>query len=843
MNAQQISLNLVAQLDQGNIQSQATQMAMNMARAIEDAFQGIGSQIAASILSGVRQGLQGSVEMLGQARLGGGGANLPITETERQVMASQATSPRGIFTAEGEFRPIGQTAPHPEQIVPPTAPQPPPLQGPVAAPAAQPATQPTPEPQTEGGFVMSKSMRQGISKGFGAAGAIAEFLGEFPGLQRRSQASGAELENMTARSAMRGDIEQMTAIQRLGGQEAMTARATREEAMIIGGEVAAAVSLAFAPVTGGMSLLLGGLALGVGATAVRGMVGFNTRVEQNVLGQTEAERKKNEEIYTFLQQGRETAIRGFETARNAGAPELSGIMAGGLDANLPRNALAQAKERLSQIENDPANNAGASFMGGGARTEANQLRDRIKELETQANRADPFMVTSQGRNTSLRQFAAQMGIGEQEFLQTMQQTATGMGGTFLGQQPKLEQMPNQIAELVRMQGLGVPNAAGIAGQLFQGGGMTRTESIETVKQMFEDAVSAGMDKAQVSRALTEMASRASQLGFGGGGVAATEMQRGLGLAQAAFGTTGEVEGPEMRFAQNINQQLTQAGRSQTAGLGKMGGQQGVERFAQQFRGLKLDRFDTAELQEVGQTQGSLEKFLKEHGANEEDIRAAEQKGDLAGQLESEKQRGIFDVTRRALGSSKAAETQMRRSMGITTEEGMERFRELEKPIKEGRGIQPQIYDFDQQTGQFFKKSEAPSGLQEQIGTDIDKTGQVTAKMRQVSTLEAGAMQAQGAELARATAQMGATQISAGLGDLNNVLPIVNVALSKLVDRANMVLAGNTAANTAAVKETPATPGTPLTSQQADAYLFGGSSSMSSSKTPNSSFMTAKGPSS
>jgi hypothetical protein len=812
MNAQQISLNLVAQLDQGNIQSQAAQMAMNMSRAMEEAFRGFGDQIAASILGSVRQALQGSIEMIGQARVPG---FIPMTETERQLASSQASAPRGVYTPDGQFHPVGQPP-----VVPPTAPQPPAPQAP--SPQGQPAAGPArgEETETVGGFLMPT--RKQLSKGLQALGGGIELMGELPGLLRRSAAAGAEVDNLEARTAMRGDVEQMMAIQRLGGQDALRGRARLEEGTQIAGEIAAAVGLAMAPVSGGLSLLLGASALGIGVDAFRRTAGFNERVNQNIMGQTEAERRQNEEIYTFLQRGRETAVRGFDAARQSGAPELSGLMAGGGDANLAGNAAVQAREardRLrEQISTAQMNTPGDTMAIQSLRQRETQLTNRINELESQGAQANPFMVTSGGRNVSLRQFAAQFGIREDEFLQTMQGVGS-MGGAFMGEQNRTPGA-NQIAELIRLQGIGLPNAAGIASQLFQSGGMTRGESIDTVRQVFEDAVSAGMDKAQVGRAMTEMAARAGQLGFGGAGVAATEMQRSMGLAQAAFSST--VEGPEMRFAQQINQQLTEAGRSKTADLGKIGGQIGVERFARRL-GLKgLRREDLADLQELGTDQASIEAFARSHGASAEDIARMEQGGDLGTQLESEKQRGILESAERAFGSRRTAELFIRRQTGVNTLSGAQKLHDLLGPIREGQGGQPQIYDFNDKTGDFFKRSDAASGLQEQVGVDFDsKTGALTPRMRDIPMAEAGARQAPGAAPARALAQMDAAQISAGLNDLNQILPVLNQSLSRLVERANSVLSGNT--------------GAAATGSEIDSLITG------AVRGQNRSFMTGKAP--
>jgi hypothetical protein len=92
-NAQQIALNLVAQLDQGNIQSQASQMASTMARAIEDAFEGLGQRIAATIVSGVRSGLQGAIELTGQNRGSNFGPGILLDETGRPLTGSRAGAP------------------------------------------------------------------------------------------------------------------------------------------------------------------------------------------------------------------------------------------------------------------------------------------------------------------------------------------------------------------------------------------------------------------------------------------------------------------------------------------------------------------------------------------------------------------------------------------------------------------------------------------------------------------------------------------------------------------------------------------------------------------------------
>lgn len=508
MNAHQISLNLVAQLDQGNIQSQTSQMAMNMARAIESAFQGIGTQIAASILAGVRQGLQGSIEMIGQTRIGLGGGNVPVTESERQVMASAATQSneakmRDLRASMGIF---------PEAPVP----QPQPFQAPSVGAGAQ--MGPAEEVETEGGFVTTPRTRRRARAGMGemagrAAGAIGiageaiGLLGELPGIQRQAAASRAETEDLSGRALMRGDFEGAILQQRMGGREAMREQATTEEtgklvknvltsgaiATVLAG-VAGVAAVAAAPITGGLSLAaVPGLAAAAGVATggmalARGVAGFDTAVQGNIQGRTEAERQREFEFTEMTRRGRETAVGAYHGAQAMGGPEFAPMMAG----------------------------LGMPQVGG----------------------------------MDIRQFAVQQGLSTEQFQQTMGGFA-GLGGLYGGGGPALAKEPELLGRALTQVGQGFTQLPQVAQGMVQGG-MSPVDAVRAAADMFEKAVTSGMDKAKAGEALLRMSQRAEQMGVGGGGAAETQMTQAMGLAQQMF-PGGEISPAQQLMAERLQQ--------------------------------------------------------------------------------------------------------------------------------------------------------------------------------------------------------------------------------------------------------------------------------------------------
>lgn len=181
------------------------------------------------------------------------------------------------------------------------------------------------EPDAESGMDMGK-----IAGIVGAVGTVTRLIGTAQGSLRGGEAASAEYSNLTARQFMRGNIEETIATQRIGGQDAATGRAEREEGMKTAGEIGVAIAAAIAaPMTGGGSLLLGGAALGLGAKGAMDAMNFRQNVQGNINAQIGAEMGQSAEFMQMSGAGRSQSVQAFQTARGLGAPELSNFLEGG----------------------------------------------------------------------------------------------------------------------------------------------------------------------------------------------------------------------------------------------------------------------------------------------------------------------------------------------------------------------------------------------------------------------------------------------------------------------------------------------------------------------------------
>ncbi len=522
------SFALVAQLDRGSIENDVDTMAKNLAKAIESAFVGIGEQISISILSGVRQGLLGSVEMIGQSRLGGG--NIPTTQSILQSQATTASTalPRGVLTDQ-YGSPINPGL-QPEPIIPPGAAPPPtaptsPQQEPQRHWYDEETQGGTPKttrtPKTEGGFLeYDKAFATKIAGMAGVLGEGIGLIGEMPGIRRNAAASRAEVENLGGRAMMRGDFESAILQQQMGGNEAIRDQATTEETtklvgnVLKSGAIATIVgAIAAAPFTGGLSLTAA-LAAGGGMaafSAIRGTSGLDTAVETNTNARIEAERKRQAEFLTMTQRGRETGIAAYQTAQGIGGPEFAPMISG----------------------------MGMPQIGG----------------------------------MDIRQFSAQQGLSPEQFTQTMT-GFSGLGGIYPGG-PQLAQEPELLGRALTQVGQGFTQMPQVAQGMVQGG-MSPVEAVRAAADMFEEAVAAGLDKARAGEALLRMSQRAEQMGFGGGAAAEIQTQQSLGLAQQMF--PGQDISPAQQSIAEKMQQFGQQGATRGFDLmSNLRGTRGAER--------------------------------------------------------------------------------------------------------------------------------------------------------------------------------------------------------------------------------------------------------------------------
>jgi hypothetical protein len=335
-----------------------------------------------------------------------------------------------------------------------------------------------------------------------------------------------------------------------------------EEILVAAGQIVGGVGLAVG--TGGIGAVAG---VGVAMRGAQNLMNLNRNVQQNIEGQISADQTENAELMQFSRAGRETAVGGFRRAQMAGAPELSGMMMGG---------------------------AGRGF----------QLANGM----------------------SLRDSAVASNLTQAQLEQSMGTLAGGMGGSFLDEaNPRLMGNMQGISGLLRAQGVGLSNAPEIASSMFQGG-MDRGSSLETTRQMFEDAVASGLDKAEAGRALTRMGERAAGMGLGGAGAAKLELQQELAFAQRR----GASEGPEAEFEMGVMRTMRDSTKAE-GGIGAVAGLRATQAFGKKH-GLKMGAVDELEMQRFGGDPEGMRKMLTRMGRPD----LAENANELARQFQDQR---------------------------------------------------------------------------------------------------------------------------------------------------------------------------------------------------------------
>lgn len=635
-------------------------------------------------------------------------------------------------------------------------------------------------PQAQASQAAIGSLNQALATGSGvsafagplqALGAGMGFAGQIPGALRGSQAASSEINNLETRSLMRGDIERIIATERLGGQDAVKGRAQGEEAMTSIGQIVGGLGLAIG--TGGIGSIAG---MGIAGRGAMNLMNFNKNVQSNMEGQIGAEQTNSSELMQFTRAGRETAVGSFRTAQGLGAPELSGMIAGGLDGNRIQQEMQQQRDQLRELETRrdfmQMNTPGDPALGGINR-QISAYQSSIGGLGAQAGAASPYQVVGAGGQTmSIRDLATASNLSPDQMQSTMTSLSSRMGGSFLDRgRPELMNNMQGVADLMRAQGAGLSNAPEIANGLFQGGA-TRGDALEGTRQMFEDAVAAGLDKAEAGRALSGMAARAAASGIGGAGAARIEMEQNLGFAQRM----GSMEGPQAGFAMGTMDFMRNTSRSDS-GIGAVAGLKNAQGFGQKY-GLKLDFADELRLAQLQNDPEGMASFLKSKGRD-----------DLAGNAENmskEFNAGAVESTQsmtEGLLGKRGSDYSLGRARGVSTlTQGVEFDRQMAAIRGGGAGG-----DADGRALQFDENGAPYMGVRTREETD-PITGKSTLQpMSPLESMERSASKATGAPEARALAEVDSKKIAEGLNNLGSTLPLLNTALANLITRANEVL--------------------------------------------------------
>lgn len=332
MQSQDIALNLVAKLDQGNIGAEASNMGKTLKDAIESAFEGLGERLAKKILSDLgvtlQQGLGSAVSGL---QIGG------MTQTAQQQAAIAMDQGNTVQLDYGArqgnaFRKGGNV---PEMMDDDFA-----KIIDTNSPGA--STSPGSEPQSMARQALDwlKKNKKAVGGISGVAGigidAYGTMEGEMPGIQRQAEASRSEIGGMQGREMMRGQIEDIMAQQTAGGLDQMKSKAGNEE---LAKHIALGLKTAMVDI--GVGAAAGSVVPGVGTTA-GAVVGagkaifdiykqtgsYDTDVEKNIQGQTDAERKRNAEFMSASSRGRSVGLSAYHGSQMMGAEELSPFLTG-----------------------------------------------------------------------------------------------------------------------------------------------------------------------------------------------------------------------------------------------------------------------------------------------------------------------------------------------------------------------------------------------------------------------------------------------------------------------------------------------------------------------------------
>lgn len=776
-NAQQIALNLVAQLDQGNIQEQASNAGRVMADAIEGAFAGLGDRIAQAMITSINTKFkEHPLEMPGfqigtTPQMGG----LEVREDVRVLVQKISSLIEKIDQRPGRgIRPPA----------PPTAP---------GLPSPEPDEDVGKTPDEEIVPFLKRNRRQ-ITGGLGAIGTGLTMLGQLPGIMRQAGAAGAELENLESRMLMRGQIPELFAVQQMGGQDAMRRQASVEQATIIGGEVATVVGTALTvglgAITGPVGLLLGVAAAGMGIDVFRRVSGFQSGVQQNVGARVQTQMGLQAEQMENIRTGMPVAVGGFRAGQAMGAPEMSPLLMGGFDANIARGHLQQTHQERERVREEIAQ-AGIPDPKTGLREtqQIERLREREQLLTEQINRSPEQMARSErfmvpgrgGEQVSLREFARQSGLDEEQFRNTMGRIGGGLGGVFGGEVELLNKMP-QVSNMLRLQGAGLPQAPDVAAGLFQGGA-ERGRAMDMTREMFEDAMSAGLDKARVGQAIVQVGQRAAALGLGGAEVAQIQFQQGLQMAQNLFGS--RIEGPQQDFVQRTMEFFSDASKS-TGGIGGIAGLRTAAQFEEQT-GMPLGAAGEVMFARREQDPAGLKRrYEEELGRTKDPKRRKELEGIIN---DPERLQGLsasivaarrFQVAQMALegasGDEDSAILALTTSGQVQTSEQEYMFRDMFKQIRAG-GKAPRIEATAQvDMEEFFRTG--------QMATMGQSRRMKMERGEDVLTEEQGrAMATPEAQLAQSLAGVNMTNVASGLDQMGNILGPLNTALDGLKQRA------------------------------------------------------------
>ncbi len=416
----------------------------------------------------------------------------------------------------------------------------------------------------------------GAEMGLNILGQTGQFISGYNMMSREGRTGSAMLENFTSRDTFEGNVDNLIATAKLGGETAARRRARFDvytgaltkgavglgetilgglsavagTTLMAGGGAATATGIG-APVGVPTALLGGALTLG-GAAAVSKGVGTiysgiedvfkaDSRTEQNMRTQQALKKLEDKEYMTMAMASRGTAISAFDTARGLGSDQFANFLYGG-------------------------------GVGG--------------------------VVDSSSR----------FGLTAGETRQGLASYAQNIGGVYQGHNLlDTDAMKSRIIQgnLLKTQGFG--SIENVTGAFYRGGQFTRnlledmTGAADESRALFNELKSSGMDQSQVNRLMEMTASDIT--GIGGREAASYNARVAAGGAQAS----GYDTGPERSFLLSAQQNFMSQGNT-GAGLEGLSKVRAIDDLEKRY-GVNLSVADRMSLQLTTATPESLERMF------------------------------------------------------------------------------------------------------------------------------------------------------------------------------------------------------------------------------------------
>lgn len=595
--------------------------------------------------------------------------------------------------------------------------------------------------------------------GVGAAGTIAAGIGQLPGHVRQFGADYADITNMDSRAMRNGDLDKVLAMNALGGQGSMQKQGGFETGMGILGKTLSygAIGAAGGSFIPGLGTVAGGLA-GMGVGLYQGLTGASSAMKGSMEDQVQKHMAENAELYDLTKTGRGAAIGGYRSAQAMNAPGLSYYLSGGENLRDKVNAGQGARDNLEEIQSKYAN---INNLRPTARARAVKERDAalssahaaISGFDKNEDKAalmstfDPITHNTE----NFRTYAVNRGLSNSQYDQTLGSLGAHMGGDFGDSNgiPEVMKAKGGLRNILDARGAGLSNAADIAGGLFQGGA-SRGDAMRMTKELFEDAVAGGFDKASAGKAMVTMSQQAAN-GMGGEMGARSSMTRAMAAAQDAFGAGGHVEGSQLDYVQrtqDYNERQSKSG----GGLGMVSGFMAAQSASSAMRKMGV----------TGQMSVAEANTLRKLGDTGSD-------SDIRTTLEQFGHKGITDKNQAEVGK-------MVRNLKNVAADKRAQIGDEQNEI------------FDVENGRFRTLAErnAAKGVQAGLSKDgsiVDKNGFKAGKAA-ADNSDPGKNAASKSELADAD------KIIKGLSTLELTFGALDTALHGVITRAESVLKGS-----------------------------------------------------